>query len=62
MDTPIPVTIDLDIDIKRLPKVGEDPTQYFRGWDNDKKLSQQFKERFGLHRNGRTYRIDNINE
>ena len=62
MDIPIAVIVDLISEITGLPKVGIDPTQYLRGRDNDKKLAQQLKERYVLEWDGRTYRIDDINE
>ena len=48
MNGPIQVTVDLIANIMGSPKAGEDFAQYFRGWDNDKKLSKQLKEKFGL--------------
>ena len=60
LNEPIQVTVDLIANITRFPKVGEDLTQYFRGQDNDKKLSKQLKERFGLQRDGQAYCIDSI--
>ena len=54
--------VDLILDVTGLPKVGEDLTQYFRGRDDDKKLSQQLKERFGLQCDGRAYCINSTYE
>ena len=62
LDIPIAVIVDLISEITVFPKAREDPSQYLRGRDNDKKLAQQLKERYGLKRDGHTYRIDNINE
>ena len=61
LNTPIPLTVDLISNIIGFPKAGEDPTQYIRGRDIDKWLAKQLKERFGLQRDGRAYRIDSIN-
>ena len=61
LNTPIPVTVDLIASITGLPKAGEDPTQYIREKDTDKKLSKQLKERFGLLHDGHAYQINNIN-
>ena len=36
LDTPIEVTVDLIAEITGLPKDGIDPSQYFKGQDNDK--------------------------
>ena len=60
LNTLIPITVDLISSITGLPKAGEDPTQYIRGRDTDKKLGKQLKERFGLQRDGCAYRIDSI--
>ena len=48
LDTPIVVTVDMISEIMGLLKAREDPAQYLRGRDNDKKLAQQLKERYGL--------------
>ena len=61
MNTPIPVTFYLIASITSLPKAGEDPAQYIRGRDTEKKISKQLKEHFGLQRDGRSYCIDIIN-
>ena len=61
MNEPIPVTIDLIASITGLPEAGEDLAQYLRGWDTDKKLAKQLEECFGSQRDGRAYRIYNIN-
>ena len=62
LNNPIQVTVDLIFDIMGLPKVDEDLAQYFRGWDNDKRISQQLKEIFWLQCNGHAYRIDSTYE
>ena len=62
LNDPIPVMVDIIFDIMGFPKVDEDLAQYFRGWDNDKRISQQLKERFGLQRDGRAYHIDSTYE
>ena len=61
LNTPIPVIVDFISSIIGLPKAGEDPMQYIRGRDTDKRLVKQLKECFGLQRDGRAYRIDSIN-
>ena len=61
LNTPIPVTVDLIASITGLPKAGEDPTQYIRGRDTDKRLAKQLKEFFGLQHDGHAYCIDRIN-
>ena len=48
MNMLISMTIYLITSITGLLKVGEDPTQYIRGRDTDKKLAKQLKEHFGL--------------
>ena len=48
MDTPIVITVELISDITRLRKDGLDPSQYFKGRDNDKWLATQLKERYDL--------------
>ena len=62
LDTPIEVMVDLIAEITGLPKDGLDPSQYFKGRDNDKQLATQLKERYDLQYDGRAYRIDNIND
>ena len=42
------VTVDLIASITGLSKAGEDPVQYIRGRDTDKKLAKQLNECFGL--------------
>ena len=61
MNEPILFMVELITSITGLSKAREDPTQYIRGRDTDKKLSKQLKERFGLQRDNCAYRIDNIN-
>ena len=40
LNTSISVIVDLIASIIGLPKAGEDPTQYIRGRDMDKKLAK----------------------
>ena len=61
-DTPITLTVDLISEIMGLLNDGEDPSQYFKGRDNDKHLEAWLKERYDLQRDGRAYRINNIND
>ena len=61
LNTPILVTVELIASITILLKAREDPTQYICRRDANKKLAKQLKDRFGLQRDGRTYRIDSIN-
>ena len=49
MNTSIPVTVGLITKITSLPKAGEDPVQYIRGRDMDKKIVKQLKERFSFN-------------
>ena len=46
LDTPITLTVDLISEITGLLKDGEDPSQYFKGRDNDKHLRARLKERY----------------
>ena len=62
MDTPITLTVDLISKIMGLPKDGEDPSQNFKGRDNDKCLATWLKERYDLQRDGRSYHINSIND
>ena len=62
LNDPIPVMVDIIFDIMGFPKVDEDLAQYFRGWDNDKRISRQLKERLGLRCDGHAYCIDNTYE
>ena len=39
LNDPIPVMVDIIFDIMGLPKVDKDLAQYFRGWDNEKRIS-----------------------
>ena len=55
------IMVDLISEITRLPKDAPDPSQYFKGRDNDKRFAAQLKERYDLQRDGRAYHIDNIN-
>ena len=45
MDMPIVITVDLISEITGLPKDGVEPSQYFRGRDNDKRLAARLKEK-----------------
>ena len=57
----IPIIVDLIASITGLPKAEEDPVQYIRMRDTDKKLAKQPKERFGSHCYGHAYHIYSIN-
>ena len=48
LDTLIPTMVDLISDIMVFPKDGPDPSQYFRGKDNDKRLTARLNQRFKL--------------
>ena len=61
MNEPIIVMVDLIASIIGFPKAREDPMQYLRGKDTDKKLAKQLKERLGLQHDVCAYRIDKIN-
>ena len=60
LDTPITLMMDLISEITGLPKDGEDPLQYSKGRDNDKRLAAGLKEWYDLKHDGRAYRIDSI--
>ena len=45
-----------------LPKEGSNPSQYFWGKDNDKKLVVKLKKIYNLKCNGHAYIVENINE
>ena len=62
MDTPITLTVDFISEIMGLLKDGPNPSQYFKGRDNDKRLKARLKERYDLQRDGRAYHIDSIND
>ena len=62
LDIAIVITVDLISEITGFPKDGVDPSQYFRGIDNDKWFATQLKERYDLQRDSRAYHIDGINE
>ena len=62
LDTPIVITVDLISEITGLPMDGLDPSQYFKGRDNDKRLATWLKQKYDLQRDGRAYRIDIIND
>ena len=62
MDTPVVITVDLISDITGSPKDGPDPSQYFKGRDNDKRLVAQLKQRYDLQHDGMVYHIEIIND
>ena len=62
LDTPVPITMELILNIRGFPKDGPNPSQYFKGRDNDKRLAACLKLKYDLQHNGRAYRIDNIND
>ena len=39
LDTLVAIEVDLISDIRRFPNDGPDPSQYFKGRDNDKRLA-----------------------
>ena len=62
MDRLVAVMVELISEIIGMPKDGLDPSQYFRGKDNDNKLSEKLKGRYNLQRHGHAYHIDSIND
>ena len=48
MDTPVAIMVDLISEITGLPKDGPDPSQYFKGKDNDKRLAVRLKKKCRL--------------
>ena len=59
---PILITMDLISEITGFPKDGADPSQYFRGRDNYKRLAARLKETYDLQRGSREYCINSIIE
>ena len=51
LGTKVPITINLISQIIDIPKAGVDPSQYFRGKDNDKKLASILRKTSGVVRN-----------
>ena len=49
-------------DIIGFPKDGPDPSQYFKGRENDRKLVDRMKKKYGLKCDGRVYHDDRIND
>ena len=62
LDKMIAVMVALISEITWLPKDGTDPSQYFRGRDNDKRLVEKLNKRYGLQRDRRAYHVDIIND
>ena len=62
LDSPITVTVAIILEIMRIPKDGCEPSQYFRGKYNDKRLATKLKKCYDLHCDRWAYRIDNIND
>ena len=62
LDTPIVIMVDLISEITGFPKDGPDPSQYFKGRDNDKRLAARLKEKYDLQCDDIAYRIENIND
>ena len=52
LDQLVIVIVALISEIIGLPKDGLDPSNYFRGKDNDKILATKMKKRYGLQRDG----------
>ena len=52
LDTLVTMIVSLISNIMGLPKDGLDPSHYFRGKDNDKRLAARLKKRYGLQRTG----------
>ena len=48
LGTKVPITINLISQIIDIPKVGVDPSQYFRGKDNNKKLAAILKNKSSI--------------
>ena len=56
------ITVDLISQITSLSKVRFDPSQYFRGKDNDKKLVAKMRKKYDVLEDKRVYVIDTIND
>ena len=52
MDKLLRITLELISNIMWLPKDGPDPSQYFRGKDNDKTLAARLTKKYELQSNG----------
>ena len=57
----VPITFDLISQITSFPKVGVNPSQYFRGKDNDIKLVARLKNKYDVVRDKHAYVISTIN-
>ena len=53
--------VDLIYQITVLTKEGVDPSQYFKGKDNDKKLEARLRKKYGVVKYKREFVIDTIN-
>ena len=53
MDKPVKVTMGMISEIMGLSKDGQDPSQYFHGKDNEKKLVATLMNRYALECDGR---------
>ena len=62
MGTKVPIMVDLISQITGLPKARFDPSQYFKGKDNDKKLAARLKKKYDVIHNKRVYVNDTIND
>ena len=62
MDANIPITVDMISQIPGFPKAWVDPSQYFRGKVNDKKLLARLKKKYNVIAKKRAYFIDTITD
>ena len=62
MDTKVPVTVELISQITRFPTKGADPSQYFCGKDNNKRLRAKLKKKYDVAHDKRAYVISTSND
>ena len=62
LDTKVPFMADLIFQITSLPKEGVDPSPYFRGKDNEKRLVARLKKKYDVVCDKRAYIIRTIND
>ena len=62
MDAKVPIMVDLISQIIGLPKAGVNPSQYFIGKDNDKKLAIRLKKNYCVVKDKMTSVIHTVSD
>jgi hypothetical protein len=62
MERPIPINVDLIVEVTGLPKDGEKPEKYLEDKTKEKSILDEIKEKYGTKRGKRGIMINEIND